>query len=527
MNLGDLFSDLARRRPADVAIIDGRGGAGRERRLSYAELETQVALAAGWLQSLGLLRGDAVLVFVPMSAELYMALLALFRLGVVALFLDPSAGRRHVELCCGRWAPAALLSIPRGHVLRLVSPALRRIPRKISVGGWVPWARRWLGGTAVAPVDSSCADEADPALVTFTSGSTGVPKAAVRTHGFLLAQYRALAPSIALEAGEIDLATLPVFTLANLAAGVTTVIPDVDLRRPGSVDAAKVFAQVERLGVGRITASPAFFECLIAHGRATGRALPSLRKLYTGGAPVFPRLLDALREVAPMARAVAVYGSTEAEPIAHVAAEEIAGDAEAMRAGRGLLAGAPVPEVRVRVLRDRWGEPRPAMSEAQLAAETLGPELAGEIVVAGEHVLKGYLGGVGDEETKFRVGGEVWHRTGDAGLFDREGRLWLLGRCAARIDDARGRIYPFGIECAAMAFPEVRRAAAVAHDGKRILVLELAAGARAGLAEEVRGAVRWAQVDEVLVLPVLPVDARHNAKIDYGALRQRLAKLRR
>jgi acyl-CoA synthetase (AMP-forming)/AMP-acid ligase II len=386
----------------------------------------------------------------------------------------------------------------------------------------VPGARRWPGrfGPAVAAALAVAPEE--PALVTFTSGSTGAPKAVVRTHGFLIAQHRALAPSIALEAGEVDLVTLPVFTLANLASGVTTVIPAVDLRRPGAVDAARLFGQIEQAGVTRITASPALFERLIAHGRATGQTLPTLRKLYTGGAPVFPRLLAALRELAPNARVVAVYGSTEAEPIAHVAAEEISeADFSAMRAGRGLLAGPAIAEVKLRILRNRWGTPRGTLTQAEFDAESLPAGAAGEIVVAGEHVIQGYLGGVGDEETKFRAEGEVWHRTGDAGLVDEQGRLWLLGRCGARIADDHGELYPFTVECVAMTFPEVRRAAALAHRGRRLLVVE-AATPSPELAEKLKRATEWARIETVRFLATIPVDRRHNAKIDYPALRRQL-----
>lgn len=517
MTIGDILREQARSRPTATALIDDRVG----RTLTFAELEEAVAHAAAWWQAQGLRRGRAVLVFVPMSADLYVAMLALFRIGAVALFLDPSAGREHLERCCARWAPDALLAVPKAHLLRLRSPALRRIPIKVSVGYWVPGARSWPTRWDGAGVATNAAESEDAALVTFTSGSTGVPKAAVRTHGFLLAQYRALAPSIALEAGEVDLATLPVFVLANLAAGVTTVIPDVDLRRPGAIDAQKVFSQIERRGVTRITASPAFFERLVAYGKGTGRMLPALRKIYTGGAPVFPRLLEALRSLAPNAHVVAVYGSTEAEPVAHIEAGEITDrDLAAMRAGQGLIAGVPVMEIRLAVVSDEWGRPRMELSAEAWTKAALPMGAIGEIVVSGEHVLKGYLGGIGEEETKFRVAGEVWHRTGDAGCFDEHGRVWLLGRCAARIDDARGRLYPFGVECVAMTFPEIRRAAALAHSGRRLLVIE--AKKAETLERRLRSAIAWAQIDDVVFVNTIPVDKRHNAKIDYPALRETL-----
>jgi acyl-CoA synthetase (AMP-forming)/AMP-acid ligase II len=307
---------------------------------------------------------------------------------------------------------------------------------------------------------------------------------------------------------------------------VTTVLPAFDLRRPGAVDGAGVAAAVKRHGVTRITASPAFFERLSAHLHARGETLPGLQKLFTGGAPVFPRVLAALRSVAPRARIVAVYGSTEAEPIAHVDAAEItAADAAAMQRGRGLLAGRPVDEVRLQILRDRWGEPRGAMDADQFAREAMACGQAGEIVVTGVHVLRGYLGGVGDDETKFSVDGVGWHRTGDAGLIDEHGRLWLLGRCAARIDDARGRLYPFTVECVAMSFSAVRQAAFIVHAGRRHLVV--AASRTADLESRLAAALAWAQPDVITFRRALPVDRRHNAKIDYPALRRVLDRIGR
>src|SRR6185369_11013626 len=98
---------------------------------------------------------------------------------------------------------------------------------------------------------------------------------------------------------------------------------------------------------------------------------------------------------------------------------------------------------------------------------------AGEIVVAGGHVLRGYLHGHGDEETKIRVGDAIWHRTGDAGYLDDRGRLWLLGRCSARIVDARGTLWPFAVECAARAVEGVERAALAEVDGGRVLALQI------------------------------------------------------
>ena len=249
----------------------------------------------------------------------------------------------------------------------------------------------------------------------------------------------------------------------------------------------------------------------------------TLRKVFTGGAPVFPRLLDLVQQMAPNADIVALYGSTEAEPIAHLSLRELdATDRHAMLAGRGLLAGSPVSEVTLRILRTRWGVPIGPFTAAEFDDNCCAVNEAGEIVVTGGHVLKGYLNGLGDHETKFRVDGEMWHRCGDAGYYDDRGRLWLLGRCVGRIDDRHGLLYPFAVETAVYQDPRVKRAAVVGHAGKRLLILEWYDPSRPGDCEAIHLSMAWAHIDELRVWDQVPVDNRHNAKIDYPALHNRL-----
>lgn len=128
------------------------------------------------------------------------------------------------------------------------------------------------------------------------------------------------------------------------------------------------------------------------------------------------------------------------------------------------------------------------------------------------------MGGEGDTETKFPVGDRLWHRTGDAGWLDDRGRLWLLGRCSARIEDARGALYPYAVEAALSSDPGVVRSAFLSHRGERLLVLEM----RAGVQPDVRALLRplqWAGIAAAVLLKHIPVDPRHNAKVYYPALR--------
>src|SRR5262249_36410595 len=117
MNLAHALLDQVRQRPDATAIIDPWRG--RSRLTTFAQLDESAARAARLLTERGLRPGDAVLVFHPMSAELYVALLAIFRLRLVAMFLDPGAGREHIQRCCALHPPRALIASPKAHLLRL------------------------------------------------------------------------------------------------------------------------------------------------------------------------------------------------------------------------------------------------------------------------------------------------------------------------------------------------------------------------------------------------------------------------
>jgi acyl-CoA synthetase (AMP-forming)/AMP-acid ligase II len=306
---------------------------------------------------------------------------------------------------------------------------------------------------------------------------------------------------------------------------VTTLLPSIDVRRPGQVEIAPLLAQMQEAGVNTIAASPAFLDQLVRYGQKQPLHLANIRQVYSGGAPVFVDLMDQVAAAMPQASFHAVYGATEAEPIATLDHATIStSDRQCMAQGGGLLVGAPVPSVDVRVIPDRWGKPHGPYSPQEWAQLAL-PSTPGEIVVMGPHVLTTTGPGEDATLTKISVGEQIWHRSGDAGYWDAEGRLWLLGRCTARIDSVRAdgsheNLYPFAVEAAAHTFPAIKHAALVAQQERRILALELYTSQDARWLETLREALAWAHLDEVRILPRMPVDKRHNAKIDYPALRR-------
>jgi len=514
MNLVSLLAGRAKRHPGRIALVDSSTGG--DRVVSYGELAARVSAGAEFLNDIGLKRGNAVLVFQPVSLELYEFLLAAFHSGLRVMLADPSAGRGFLAQCCRRLAPDAFFGSWKAQCLRLVVPEMRRIPLAIGTGAFFPGVRAWNPHND--PQEMADVPDEEPALITFTSGSTGVPKAAVRTHGFLLAQHAALSKALDFEEGEVDLITLPVFVLANLASGLTSVLAATDLARPGSPDTAAIRAQCRRHQVTRCAGSPAFFEAFLA----SSDGMFDLDKLYTGGAPVFPDLLRRLVAALPDAKIHSVYGSTEAEPIAHFSASEADGATDDLtRRGGGLCSGHPVPEISLKVIRDHWGKPLGPMDDADFEKLVLPPVTAGEIVVSGDHVLPGYLDGAGDHETKIHVAKRIWHRTGDAGWMDESGRIWLLGRCAEKLPEhpasaglpLEAAAYPFAVECAMREkYPSIRMAA-LDWKGRRLLACATAES------PQIREDAGSLGMDDVRFLKMLPLDRRHNAKIDYPSLR--------
>lgn len=509
MNVAQQLAARAVDHPGRLAMIDRSGRV--PRMVTFAELDRASREAANAFIASGLKPGARVVVLHPMSAELYIALAGLFYAGLVPVVCDPAAGRTYVKRCIAAVAPDALFASLPGLVYAATIAELARVPRRFSTRP-LPGVRS-LRTARAGGVNIDIAERSsnEPALITFTSGSTGTPKVVVRTHAILTAQLEALRST--LSHGHIDVATMPIVLLANLACGITSVIPSVRLRRPGAIDADRLAGDIVQTRATSIIASPALLERL-THARDR-TALTGLRRIVTGGAPVMPSLLDALHAIANDAAIVALYGSTEAEPIAHLAFEHITDvDRLALRSGAGLLAGDVAEGTSLRIIAGNWGT-------ALDSADAIPAGTVGEIIVAGLHVVPGYLDGTGDAETKIHDGARVWHRTGDLGYLDVAGRLWLMGRAQAAISDRREAAYPFAVEAALSTEPAIERSALIEIDERRVVVVT----PRPNMSidrERLRDELAFARVDEIRVVAHIPVDVRHNAKVDYPALRRQL-----
>lgn len=513
MNVANILDQSLRTSADKAAFISGIGNSRRE--LTFAELDSEIDILARGLRSRGLRPGDKVLLAVPMSIETYVAMLAILRTGLVVMFIDPAHGASEVARCLRAYPPAAIIGTRAMLLLRYLSPEIRRIPLRIFVGTG--------RGEKHDPSPAQDRSTEDSALLTFTSGSTGEPKAVVRSHGFLRQQLDILNRVACPQPSDINFVAMPMFALLNLANATTSVIPACDMKRPGRANPRALLAQLRGEDATTIVASPALLERLADYCLRKRQAIPALRNISTGGGPVSPTLPERLGAIAPNAIIRTVYGSTEAEPIATVINDEVSvADRREMRVGAGLLVGRPVKGCNVKILPIRSGIPLGPFSESEFESLTLCHGEIGEIVVSGRHVLPGYADPVRNREVKIEVGPKRWHRTGDAGYFDSDGRLWLVGRCAAAIRDSRGIVYPFQVEYAVGAVRGIRRAALIAEQGKRVLVIETSAREFTSDCVKAARCVADKQIDRIITVRRIPMDRRHDSKVDYPALKRLL-----
>ncbi|WP_248959879.1 class I adenylate-forming enzyme family protein [Sphaerisporangium perillae] len=436
--------DAAGRAPDSVAIIDGRG-----RRLSYGELARRVGAVAAAMT--GLRPGDGVLFAVRPGPDAVTLALGAVAAGGMLVLADPGlapdvvAGR--LALTRPAWVvadslvyalsgPLRALARRRGLTLpHLRAPVPGRPVRHLYSGPWLPGVPRGAvrvpglerrgpsrlpgagkaaggaghPGTAGQPSQPGTRAERDqPAVVAFTSGTTGRPRGVVHTRGSLAEGSALFRAAVPLAPGDVVHTDQLMLGLPALMAGATWSLPGSrpfaeELAERRATHAFCVPVRLDRI----LRESPALPE--------------TLRCLLLGTAPSPPAVLRRARAAAPHAGIWSVYAMTEALPIAIASAED------KLAVQEGDLLGTPLPGVEVRIGDD------------------------GELFVSGPQLAQGYLG----EPPLAEVA------TGDLARVDEDGRLVLLGRKKDMILRDGVNIYPGLYEPAVAALPGVAEAAII------------------------------------------------------------------
>lgn len=534
MNIYAHISRAALQRGAEAAFV-AVGKNGHDIKLSYAQFDAQVKRLSAGLTERGVSKEDRVILLIPMQIDLYVCMSAIMRIGAVAVFVDPHMRRDHFDNCCRVVKPKAFIGTPKAHLFRMVCKHLRKVPIQLNTG-WLPgfiaqsieqWTRKPLEHSS--PEIEEVADD-HPALIGFTTGSSGVPRGSTRTHGFLNAQIEALFQPEEKRNSVVDLPGFPVLPLDNLVRGRTTILPQILPGKVADIEVKTLLDQVARYSPDMMSGAPSYLETICAGAEAAKYTLDSVKILFTGGAPMPKSSLQRLSVAWPNARVVIVYGSTEAEPVARIDATEIINECYSLSAqGHGYCVGYPIDIIESMILPLEFIDP----FVDDLADVALPNYCVGEIAVRGPHVNTQYWDDPqGEKENKIQTSSGTWHRMGDAGYRDKKGRLWLLGRCHTSISppwlpephdnpqsfDPRQSawIFPYQVEAIINNIEEVKRSAYVGVNNGYHLVVEPVDDSPDTAAQEasLRKAMMGFPLTRIWFLS-LPVDPRHNTKIEY------------
>ncbi|MGI9643176.1 MAG: AMP-binding protein, partial [Acidimicrobiia bacterium] len=304
------------------------------------------------------------------------------------------------------------------------------------------------------------------------------------------------------------------------AMGIPSVVPDMDVTSPATLSAAALASAADAVDATLVFASPSAIRNVLATaGSLTAgqmAAFHSVRLLLSAGAPVPAELLREATELMPNAEPHTPYGMTETLPVADISLAEI----DEAGAGRGVCVGVPLASVSVAIspLDEHGHATQPLTTEA---------DVVGEVCVRAAHMKDTYDRLWATQYASASPSG--WHRSGDVGHFDEAGRLWVEGRLVHTISTADGLLTPLWLEQRFRSVAGISAAAAVgvgrAGDERLVAVVVPATSikkarlAGTDLASRVRSAV---DIDVVAVfeVPDLPVDKRHNAKVDRVRLRR-------
>jgi acyl-coenzyme A synthetase/AMP-(fatty) acid ligase/pimeloyl-ACP methyl ester carboxylesterase len=526
-----LWERLDARRTDDATAVIEMGAAGVVRRVSWRQLDDRVRALAAGLTALGVRPGDRVSLLVPPGPTLTAIIYACLRIGAVVVVADAGLGLKGLTRAVrGAWPDVVIGELPGLTAARVLGwPGLRiSVPTLPAVTARALDIRHSLVDVtrvgAAADLPPSPGPD-DPAAILFTSGSTGPAKGVAYTHRQLSALRDILAAHFDVSPGTGLVTGFAPFALLGPALGTLSVTPDMDVSAPRTLTASAVAAAVRASQARIVFLSPAAIlnvvataDALTADDRA---ALAGVETFLSTGAPISEALLTAAARVMPNATAHTPYGMTECLLVTDITLDGIRAATEAPDAG--VCVGTPIGANRIRISAlDADGRATGNPSEAS--------GVLGEILVSAPHLKDHYDRlWLTDREAARETpeDGGRWHRTGDVGHLDAEGRLWVEGRVPHVLVTADGPLAPVGPEQQVERVDGVRRAAVVGvgpHGLRQAVAVIETTPAAAGpglaapeLAARIRAATDTPLV-AVLAVPALPTDIRHNSKIDRTRL---------
>ena len=417
--------------------------------LTAHELDRASDALAAALQQRGTAHGDRVGIYLQNIPQYVIALLALWKLGAVAVIINPmyrhSELRRLVDdsgasgIICADTAAAEAGETLAGSTVRWVITTsardyqTRNDPRAFPPHAGTPEPPpegdlaaliRTFDGVRPAAVELS---PDDVALLTYTSGTTGPPKGAMNTHGNVLSVASSFADWAGIRAGDVVLAVAPLFHITGAVInGAVSLITDTALVFTGRFHPEVVLDAFAEHGVTYTIGSITVFNALLELPRASAAHFASAKFLYSGGAPIPPASLERVRERFGIYLHNA-YGMTETT--SGVIAVPAGSAAPVDPASGTLSIGKALPGITARVISPD-GKPAP-------------PGSPGELELSGPQIVPGYWRNPEASEHAM-PGGRL--RTGDVALMDPEGWIYLVDRLKDQINVSGYKVWPREVE---------------------------------------------------------------------------------
>ncbi len=429
MNIASLLADGIARAGDRLALVQG------DRALTYRALGDRVARLAAGLAGLGLRRGDRIVLLMPNRPELAEALWAAFHGGFVAVPVNWHLHPDEVGYIVGHCGAAAVVISDETAAAARALPATVRVLRVGRADGPGTGAG-YEDVLASEPSAMAGTADDDPAWLFYTSGTTGRPKGATLTHRNLAAMTEAYLRDLDPVAdGSVYLHAAPLTHGSGLYLLPSTARGATQLLAPGTSFSAGDFVRLiaEHQVTHAAFLAPTMLRRVVDEAR--GRALPSLRSVVVGGAPLYQEdLRAAVGVLGPIV--TQMYGQGEAPMTIAVmpAAEALDHPGSCGRAFRGV-------EVRIA---GAGGAPAPDGAD-------------GEVLVRGDVVMRGYWDNPGATAATLAGG---WLHTGDIGHLDA-GYLYLTDRAKDVIITGGSNVYPREVEEVLLTHPAVREAAVV------------------------------------------------------------------
>jgi len=534
MNIADNLTNISSKLPNKTAVRFPvlNGGEYEYKDLNFKDLEEKINRYANGLIDTGFKKGQKVLLFVRPSLEFHALVFAIFKIGAVPLLIDPGMGRKNLLSAIKEVGPEGLVAEAEVHFLSLFfRDAFKSVKHKVTTRGLTWGKMRSLRDlqSFSNTFEAEQLEDDEMAAILFTSGGTGRPKGVIYSHKIFYEQTRVLKELFNLNETETDLPGFPLFSLFTLSMGMTSVIPDMDPSKPSKADPVKLVKNILDTKASFVAGSPAIWEGLGKYCQENKVTLPSVKYLVMFGAPVRNEIHRMFKEILPNGTTYTPYGATESLPVSNISGKEVLEEtAELTEKGMGTCVGRPVPGTTAKIIKYVDG-PIPTLKQAT----ELGVNEVGEIIIQGDVVTRSYFNS--EHETnaaKIYDLDKIWHRIGDMGYLDDEGRLWFCGRKSHKVETKEGPMYTIPCEAIFNNHPAVRRSALVEINQSPKIVIELNKESKKISKEKLNSELvelankfeHTKNIKDVFYKNEFPVDVRHNIKIDRLKIRDEVQR---